>query len=238
MLILLTLLYASLLCVAFFSPHTVEQQAQQFITQKLTQKTHERIDKIASSKFMNLTKKHMAKEKLKLEKYKQLLHQKVDEKLAKVLAKITDLKMKSQKKYQIFFHKHLEKKITLLSNGIKKLEAFLSQGYIKIMQRLLGDIKIFLSSNVILLFLVTLLFFLKPQHSKILTVIASFMMVSTLICSYFYIFEQNWFFSLIFNDFVGYGYLAYVGVLFSFLVDIELNRARVVYFLLRVFSAV
>ena len=50
---------------------------------------------------------------------------------------------------------------------------------------------------------------------------------STLICSYFYIFQQNWLMTIIHGDYLGFIYLAWLGVVFLFLCDIVLNRGRV-----------
>jgi hypothetical protein len=52
-------------------------------------------------------------------------------------------------------------------------------------------------------------------------------MVATLICAYFYVFEQNWLLTIIYGDYLGFAYLAYLGVVFLFLCDIVLNRGRV-----------
>ncbi|MFM2198747.1 MAG: hypothetical protein RLZZ505_2179 [Verrucomicrobiota bacterium] len=50
---------------------------------------------------------------------------------------------------------------------------------------------------------------------------------SAVVCSYFYIFEQNWLLTILFNDYLGFGYLAYLAVVFGLLCDIILNRARI-----------
>lgn len=39
--------------------------------------------------------------------------------------------------------------------------------------------------------------------------------------------EKNWLLTILFNDYLGFGYLAYLAVVFALLCDIILNRARV-----------
>ena len=56
--------------------------------------------------------------------------------------------------------------------------------------------------------------FLKPKAVIQLFVPGLLLVTSTLVCSYFYLFEQNWFFTIIYNDFLGRWYLAYAGGLF------------------------
>jgi len=40
-------------------------------------------------------------------------------------------------------------------------------------------------------------------------------------------FEQNWLLTIIYNDYLGFAYLGYLLIVFLFLCDIVLNRARV-----------
>ena len=53
------------------------------------------------------------------------------------------------------------------------------------------------------------------------------MFVSTVICSYFYLFEQNWFYTIIYNDYTGYSFIGYLVIVFAILCDIVFNKARV-----------
>ena len=229
---LFVILYGAIFTLTFLSPHTIEKEAQSFIAQKVSERTHERIDKIGSGKFfksklMLLAKGQMAKEKEKLHTFKILLHEKADEKLAKVIAKMSNKDCECRKKYQKFFHGMLTDGIKVFSNGIKKIEEFMSQSYMVVMQKVLDDFKIFAGSNFFVLLLLLLLLHIKPSSTKSLEILAGLMLVSTLISSYFYIFNQNWFFTLIFDSYVGFGYLVYLGIVFGFLVDIALNKARV-----------
>ncbi len=51
--------------------------------------------------------------------------------------------------------------------------------------------------------------------------------ISTLFCSYFYIFEQNWLLTIIHSSYLGFAYLTWLGIVFLFLCDIVFNRARI-----------
>ena len=48
-----------------------------------------------------------------------------------------------------------------------------------------------------------------------------------MIATYFYVFNQNWLWTIVFNDYWGWSYLVFVGVLFAFLMDIAFNRGRI-----------
>jgi len=113
----------------------------------------------------------------------------------------------------------------------------MSQSYMFVMQKVLDDFKIFTGSNFFVLTLLLFLLYLKPSNTKRLEILAGLMLVSVLISSYFYIFNQNWFFTLIFDSYVGFGYLVYVGIVFGFLVDIGFNKARITEALLNAISS-
>ena len=231
-LILFILLYGVLFVSAFLLPYTIEKHAHSFIAQEVSKQTHERIDsignhKIFNSKLMILAKKKMKEEQKKVDRIKILLHLKADKILAEVVAKMHDQDSGCRKKHERFFHAVLIDVKLSLTKGVNQIKSFMKRSYMVVMQKILDDFKIFLGSNFLALFVLFLLLHYKEKHEKTLVWLAGFMLVSTLVCSYFYIFNQNWFFTLIFNDFVGFGYLAYLLVLFSFFVDIGFNKARV-----------
>ena len=230
--IFFTILYGSLFAFTFISPQSIEKEARVFITQKVSQKTHERIDAIGSSKIFQHKLFKKAKEKLKSEKsklfrYKKMLHEKADEKLAAVMAKVQNLDCECRKKHQKIFHALLTGMVQSVSKAVKNIEKFMTQSYMKVMQKILDDFKIFAGSNFVVSFILALLLFFKPQENSSLNILAGLMILSTIICSYFYIFEQNWFFTLIFNDFVGFWYVLYLFLVFLFFVDILFNKGRV-----------
>ena len=51
--------------------------------------------------------------------------------------------------------------------------------------------------------------------------------VAVTVSSYCYVFGQNWFFSIVYSDYWGFVYLAFLGFVFGLLTDIFLNRGRV-----------
>ena len=87
--------------------------------------------------------------------------------------------------------------------------------------------RIFLGSNSVLFLLVVVLAFLKPRAAVQLYLPAVVLIFSTVVSAAIYLFGQNWLFTIIYNDYVGFGYVACVGVLFGFLCDIAFNKARV-----------
>ncbi|MFV1985544.1 MAG: hypothetical protein ACC657_18490, partial [Thiohalomonadales bacterium] len=118
-------------------------------------------------------------------------------------------------------------RVISLQSANEMLLAFMKTKYMEVANKLKTDFRIFTASNAFVFILLLLISFLRPKAIKHLVLPAILLTLSTVICSYFYIFEQNWFFTIIYNSYVGWAYLVYIGIVFAFLCDIALNKARV-----------
>jgi len=99
--------------------------------------------------------------------------------------------------------------------------------YIKIIENLKFDLRIFLGSNFSMFLILLIISFLKPKAIQHLFLPGILLLVSTLISSCIYIFGQDWFYTILYNDYMGFAYLAYIVVIFGLLIDISLNHGRI-----------
>jgi len=143
------------------------------------------------------------------------------------MAKMKNIDCECRQKYKGILHHFIITEITDLNTATKKLEIFMTQKYMHIVQNIVKDFRIFLGSSFFVLLIMLLLLFIKPQASMQVSMLTGLMSVSTAVSSYFYLFKQNWFYTIIYNDFIGYAYLVYLGIIFLFLYDIVFNKARV-----------
>ena len=230
-LILATLLYGGLFFYTLSSPHTIEKHARTFIKEKIAEKTHEKIDNIGAkykeNKLVKISAKLFKQKSQKLKQYKEALKNKVNEKLAAVMTKMKDLDCECRKKYATHFKIFFTAKIASLSKATKKLEAFMTSKYMFVLKNLIHDFRIFSGSSFFVLLIMLILLFIKPLAKIQISLVASLMLVSTLLTSYLYLFKQNWFYTVLYSDYWGFWYLFYVGVIFLLLCDILFNKARI-----------
>ena len=230
-LMLATLLYGGFFLYTLNSPYTIEMHARTFIKQKIAEKTHEKIENIGAkykeNKLVKISAKIFKQKSQKLKQYKEALKNKVDEKLATVMAKMKDLDCECRKKYARYYKNIFTAKIASLSAATKKLEAFMTSKYMFVVENLIHDFRIFLGSSFFVLLLMLILLFVKPLAKMQISLVASMMLISTLLTSYLYLFRQNWFYTVLYSDYWGFWYLFYVGVIFLLLCDILFNKARI-----------
>jgi len=225
---IITAIYAFAFVYSLTSTKSIEHQARVFITSQIQKKTHQKIDSLSlNHKLLQLSGKVYKKEKENLAFFKKALKEEADEKLAKIVAKMQKRPEDSrrQSRLKAFLHNILIVTIQSLEQSTKKLENFMQYQYLHIFDKLLKDFRIFLASNLIVLLLMLYLAF--RQNSTKLKFLTTLMTASTLLASYLYIFKQNWFFTIIFNDYLGITYLIYLAIILFVLVDIIFNKARI-----------
>ena len=121
----------------------------------------------------------------------------------------------------------MKPKVISLERAKSKLVEFSHAKYMQIVEKLTLDVRIFLGANSIVFIFLFLASFLKPMAVKHLFLPGSLMLFSILICSYFYLFEQNWFYTIIYNDYTGFSHIGYLPFVFAILCDTVFNNARV-----------
>lgn len=224
-------LFATILYFTYSIPGYVEEVGKDFIKSQIQKKTNERIDtlklKHGDSKLARLAGKIYEKNQKKIDVIKEKLKNKAYEKLAAVIAEMRDLDCECRKIYAQRFKQGYKSKLSLLGKANDKLQDFMKTKYMEVSMELKRDVRIFTGSNTLIFLLLLAVSFLKPRAIAHLFLPGVLLFTATMICSFFYVFEQNWLFTIIYNDYLGYGYLGYVGFVFLFLCDIVFNEAKI-----------
>lgn len=162
-----------------------------------------------------------------IEQLKQQFKNGIRETWATALAEIRDLDCECREKILDLLETGTAGHLLSLEAGSERLTAFIQSSYMEVATELKRDIRIFTATNAGAFILLLLVSLLKPQAVRHLFVPGLLLVVATVVCTYGYIFEQNWLLTVIYGSYLGYAYAAYLGVVFLFLCDIVLNRGRV-----------
>jgi hypothetical protein len=105
---------------------------------------------------------------------------------------------------------------------------FLVHGtYLRVVADLKREIRVFTATNAAAFLLLLVVSFAKPGADRHLFVPGMLLAVATLVCSFLYVFEQDWLLTIVEGSYLGFAYAAWLGVAFGFLCDIALNHGRV-----------
>lgn len=226
-----TVLFSVFLSLTYHIPGYVEALGKNFIREQIREKTDQKIDSLKLGKPDSLLGKVAGKiyeqNRKKIDSLKQKLKSQAHESLANVIAQMRDLDCECRDKWAAYIKRDYEIQLLNLEAMNEKLKDFMKIKYMEVSTELKRDVRIFTGSNLLIFSLIFLISFLKPRAVTHLFLPGILLVISTGICSYFYVFEQNWLLTIIYNDYIGMGYLVYLGILFLFLSDIVFNRGRV-----------
>lgn len=126
-----------------------------------------------------------------------------------------------------------------LSQGLVVIDGFLKHKTQEVLAGLIRDVRIFSGTNLAiygaLCLLVTLV---GADVLRPLMVPAFLVLGSNLIATGLYLFDQNWFYTILYSHYWGYGYLILVGLILVLMLDIVVNRARGLRFLGHILGAI
>jgi hypothetical protein len=226
-----TSIFAFFFILTFSTPGWVESFATDFIESQVTKKIDRKINRLAISEGNgNLSKfaqSILAQNENQIEDLQKRLKSNVHTQMTNALSQIRNLSCECRKKWEDSFRTGIESNISLLQVTNEKITDFIQSSYMAVVGKLKKEIRIFTGANAAVFLLLLIISFLKPKAITHLYLPAILISASTVICAYFYIFEQNWLLTIIYSDYLGFIYLIYLGVVFVFLCDIVLNRGRV-----------
>ncbi len=238
---------AAIFLTFFAFTYSVPGWVETFAAEYIGSKAQERIDSTIESvrppesegALARLAQSMYEKNEAQIEQLKANLKNKVHEQWAAALAAVRDLDCECREKWEDWFESGFSTNIALLQAANEQVSTFIHSTYMDVATEVKRDIRIFAGSNAAVFILLLLVSFMKPQAVTHLFLPGALLAVSTLICSYFYIFEQNWLLTIIHSSYLGFAYLAWLGVAFLFLCDIVFNRARITTEIINgIFSAV
>jgi hypothetical protein len=108
-----------------------------------------------------------------------------------------------------------------------RLSAFIESAYGIVSRQLMREYRIFTASNALAFLLLGAITLARPKASLQLLLPALVLVCAVAVTAGFYLFGQDWLHTIVFGDYVGWGYALYLAGVAAFLADIAFNHARV-----------
>ncbi|HEY3495753.1 MAG TPA: hypothetical protein VGK73_13740 [Polyangiaceae bacterium] len=113
-----------------------------------------------------------------------------------------------------------------IDGALQRVEDWARGRYHELVGELIRDLRIFAATNAVLCVLAAIAARRETGPERLRIGISSILAVSVLLGAWFYLFAQDWLQTLLFADYVGYAYLAWVAIFASVLADAVFNRGR------------
>lgn len=231
-----SLLFGAAFLTSLANPGYVENIAKDIIRHEVEKRVHEKVDaldeKFLAGKAGVLVQKHAEE----AEQARRQIREKVPERIAAVIAEMRNLDCECRKKIAIHSRAGLEWTIARAAQAQERLTSLIRSQYMEVAARLTCEFRIFTGANALVFALLGVAAWLRRGAGWHLVPAALVLVAAAGATGYLYLFQQNWLHTVLFSDYVGWAYFAYLGAVFALLGDVVLNRARVTVGLLRPFS--
>jgi hypothetical protein len=222
-------LFAFFFTLTFHRPQWVETFAADFIEDQLVEEIGQRIDaeNPGGGVLGRLASGLEDYNEEAIRGLRSQLEARVHQYLAQALAEVRDPSCACRQVIASWLESGAATRIAQLLDENARIKSFIHTSYMKVVEDLEREIRIFTATNAAAFLLLLLVSFAKPAAARHLLFPGALLLVATLFCAWLYVFSQNWLLTIIHGDYVGWAYAGYLGVVFLFLCDIAFNRGRV-----------
>ncbi|WP_428243252.1 hypothetical protein [Gynuella sp.] len=221
------LVFGVLFAITFVSPHVIEDSAKGFVKYQIEKEIEEKqqaiMDSSVASKALSIAKTLGVES----EKIQEDLDNNLPEKIASVVAAMCGYDCERKKVLAQSITSGYMDRLKSISVAQNTLGSLIKGKYIEIVGKLKFDLRIFLGSNFTMFLILLAVSFVKPKAMVHLFLPGLLLLTATIISSGIYIYGQDWFYTILYNDYMGFGYLGYLSIIFAALMDIALNKARI-----------
>ena len=219
--------FAAAFVASYVAPGWVEQVARDAIRHEVEKQVREKVASL-DEHFLARQAQVLARGHAKdIEQARRQLEQQLPERLAQVIAEMGSLDCECRKRVEAGIRDGLLSQIATAAAARERLTELIRTKYLDIAAQVLREFRIFTGTHALVFGLLLGALVRQRRAGVHLLPAAALLVVAGVATAYFYLFHQNWLHTLVFNDFVGFGYVAYLGLAFALLSDVAFNRASV-----------
>jgi hypothetical protein len=221
------LVFASAFMVSFVRPLLVETLVKEFVRRELETHVRERIVSLEASRLMTLAQKVVKRNETGIAESKRKIAEGVPAKVAAVVAQMQDADCECRKFVTQAAGAYLKFDVASKTAANDHLQRLIRTKYGEVVRSLLREFRIFTAANAIVFLLLGMIAFAKRAAALQLLLPAFVLLTAATVVAILYLFGQDWPHTILFSDYVGLGYFAYLGIALVCLIDVVFNHARI-----------
>lgn len=225
--LLTALTFAPLFAASFFGSIWIESLAITVIKPQIVSRVADRLDRFESNVLVEKARAKFPGLDARIAAGREKLEQTVGKSVDDVAARMVNPSCECRKALSENYRESFERDATTASLVKEKLTQLVETKYGEVASKLLREWRIFTGVNTIVFLALFLLSFYRSALGARLLPVALIMFAGVAVTSWFYLFSQNWFSTVLFGAYVGWGYAFWLTFVFALLGDLGLNRARV-----------
>lgn len=219
-----TLLFGGALAYSVADPVGIERIGRELVRREVEKRVGERIDALNEGRLAGLAARLSERNRERLAEVSRRIKEELPAKVAAITREMRDPACTCRKVAAAVLPDLAER--LSLTESINRLETMIRSKYMEVAGALTREFRIFTGANALVFAGLGLVTLAKRRAGIHLLPPVLILVGSAAIVGYVYLFGQNWFHTVVFGDYVGLVYFAYLGFAIAWLADILINRAR------------
>ena len=224
--ILGTVLFGAAFALSFANPLLIERMAREVLRLEVERRVGTKIDSLSNSRIVDLAQKALNRTDEDIAASTRQLKAGVPQKVAAIVADMLNVDCECRKRLVAQAEKSATEQLSSLSQVRARLVELIEASYAQVRASLLREFRIFTGANALVFLVLAVVAWHRRQASAQLFLPAVVLVGAALLTAGLYLFGQNWLHAIVFNEYVGLAYFAYLAVATALLWDVAFNRAR------------
>lgn len=222
-----TVLFGGAFVVSYTHPILVEQAAREVVRIEVERRVAAKLDGLDSSRILAFAQKALGRTDAQIEATRRAIRDEVSVRAAKVVADMLDANCECRRRLAEAAREADANQLSTLQEAKARLAGLIESAYASVSTSLLREFRIFTGSNALAFGLLALVAFVRKQAGLQLLLPATALVGAIALVGGLYLFNQDWLHTIVFGDYLGWGYAAWLSVVSLLFADILMNRARV-----------
>ena len=219
------------LALTYQSPIQIERAARGFIESRIEGRIRTELD-IPRGNAERAPVRHLAgrlaqRHEEKARALRERISRGLDAEVAAAVARMQNLSCECRETLRRGLEARTQSRLSMLEQAAPQLRRIMEGLYGEIVTDLLRDLRIFTGINLAAFLTLLGISMARPSQARHLLVPAILLGSAALAASLFYVFGRNWFFTLLYADYLGWTYGLWLLLIFALFCDIVLFRARI-----------
>jgi hypothetical protein len=220
-------LFAAAFAWSLARPLGTERLLRYLVQREVQHRVDERIASIADGGLAALAQRALGRTDAEIQALRRRLREDATLKVAAVVGDMLQADCACRQRIAGYVRGAQQERLTTLLEVRPRLIALAESAYASVSRELLREFRIFTGSNAVAFGLLALAAWLRRSAGMQLMLPAVVLAGAIALTGGLYLFNQDWLHTIVFGDYLGWGYAAWLAVVAGLLGDVLLNRARV-----------
>jgi hypothetical protein len=222
-----TLLFGGALVLSFVDPLSIERAAREIVRIEIERRIGQKLDQLSDSRIGELAQRALQQTGIDIAHAQEAIRVELPRKVVNVIADMLNANCECRKRLTEYAHLGALDRLSSLIQVREKLVDYIESAYASVTRNLIREFRIFTASNALAFALLGVVTLIQRRANLQLALPAVVLIGAVAVSASLYLFNQNWLHTIVFGEYVGLAYSAYLVGVALFFTDIVFNRARV-----------